>query len=71
MSCELIKQNSTFERSDIRQILRPPDSALVPDERFFAQNENRDAIQLGGKSGRKSILGSDTGEAGEKIDAIR
>src|SRR5947207_14644005 len=51
--------------------MRPANCALVLDQCVFAQDENRDAIQLCGDFAGKRFVGADPAYAAEQINSIR
>ena len=60
-----------LEFSDVCEILRASDRAFVLDEVLLAQDEERDAIDLGCDFAGEGILVGYTGETGQQVDAVR
>ena len=60
-----------LQRVQVSNILRPRNGALVLDQQFLAQDENRKALEVSGNFTSKCPVSFDAGNARKQIDALR
>lgn len=64
------KENSIFQRFEIREILRPSHRTFVSNQSVFAQHKYRNAVQIRGYFSCKRVVRGDTCDARQQIDSI-